>query len=55
MHEQHDHWAHLLTMQEQTAAIALYPRFGFQLPPEQKPVAFDEGLREQRYDWLLAA
>ncbi|OUJ70376.1 GNAT family N-acetyltransferase [Hymenobacter crusticola] len=55
MHKKQYHRAYLWTTQEQTAAIALYTRFGFQLTEEKNSVAFDKELVEQRYDLLLPA
>lgn len=49
------HQAYLWTTREQTAAIALYTKFGFQLTEEKNSMAFDKQLVEQRYDLLLAA
>jgi ribosomal protein S18 acetylase RimI-like enzyme len=54
MHEKQYRRAYLWTTREQTAAIALYTRFGFQLTEEKNSVAFDKELVEQRYDLLLA-
>ena len=55
MHEKHYPKAYLWTTREQTAAIALYTRFGFRLTEEKNSVAFDKELVEQRYDLLLTA
>jgi ribosomal protein S18 acetylase RimI-like enzyme len=55
MHEKRYQKAYLWTTREQTAAIALYTRFGFQLTEEKESVAFDKELVEQRYDLLLTA
>ena len=55
MHEKQYRRAYLLTTREQTAAVALYTRFGFQLVEEENAVAFDQEILEQRYELLLVA
>jgi ribosomal protein S18 acetylase RimI-like enzyme len=55
MHEKQYRRAYLWTRREQTAAIGLYTRFGFQLTEEKNSLAFDKELVEQRYNLLLAA
>ena len=45
--------AYLWTTNEQTAAAALYERYGFRLTEEKESDAFGKELIEQRYDWEL--
>ena len=45
--------AYLWTTDEQTAAVALYERFGFKLTEEKESNAFGKPLIEQRFDWRI--
>jgi ribosomal protein S18 acetylase RimI-like enzyme len=45
--------AYLWTTNEQTAAAALYSKFGFQLTEEKDSTAFGKPLSEQRYELLI--
>ena len=45
--------AYLWTTNEQTAAAALYTKFGFHLTEEKNSTAFGKPLKEQRYELII--